>query len=309
MNAKEGIIIGADIGHNNGKICYCDTPGNEYMFKSTSMVNDRNRITDDKPLIVSKIGSIEYAVGSKYGVYSIEENKAKDEVFKVCLYTGIAKLMQRNIETINLVTGLPVNYFKKYKQELTEELEGNTISVIVDGETKVINFETVDVYPESVGAILVSGEKVKGTTLIIDIGGRTVDVSYFEGTKLVKTGSYDLGMLTLYSKIIKYINEHFIVDYESAAEDIIKNRFIEVNNECLDFNCDRFMEEHTEDILRRVRLDFPWKTSKKRFIGGGSVELASFIKKSVDFDPNITKDGIYLNSRAFYLIGAKKYGR
>lgn len=303
------MILGADIGHKNTKICYGLEENRSDIFKSTVMVNDLKAVTEDKPLVV-EINNSQYAVGSKYGTYSIEEDKSTDDIFKVCLLTGIAKVVNNQINKINLVTGLPINYYKKYRSSVEDTFAGSTNKVKIGDHTCIFNIDTVDVYPESVGAILVSNEPARGASLIIDIGGSTVDVSYYEDTKLVKAGSYDLGMLTLYATIIKYINGHFGVDYKTlAAEDIIKRKFIQVDNECVDFDCSRFMKEHTEDLLSRIRLEFPWKTSRKRFIGGGSLDLLRPLEEITGLTLKTSYSGMFLNARAFYIIGDDKYGR
>jgi plasmid segregation protein ParM len=184
-------------------------------------------------------------------------------------------------------------------------LEGQTVKLEYKGSIKIMNFANVKAYPESAGIVILDKDKYKGPYLVVDIGGRTVDVSYFEGTKLVKTGSYDLGMLTLYSNIVKFVNDRNPTDYGViAAENIIKTHTITVDGDDKLFDPTRLMKEHTEEILRRVKLDFPWKTSKRVFIGGGAYELKEFIPGG----NKIRLEDIFLNAKVFYKVGVDKYG-
>lgn len=296
------LIIGGDIGHKNAKMCFGHKESDTDIFKST--VGDvRNDVLGKNKDIIVTYNGRELAIGTDYGAYSVEDDKSKDEVFKICLFTAIARVMTKDVENISLVTGLPINYYKRYKDALVESLEGETIKLIYRERTKVINFSHIKPYPESAGVVLLDKDNFKGPVIVIDIGGRTVDVSYFEDKKLVKTGSYDLGMLTVYSTIVKHINEKYPTDYSVLdGEKIIENKFIVAEDKEIVFNPERFLKEHAAEILRRVRLDFPWKTSKKKFIGGGSIDLKDFIPSIV------SSTDIFANARAFYTVGVGKYG-
>jgi plasmid segregation protein ParM len=299
------LIIGGDIGHKNTKICFGKNKEQSDLFKST-VEDASNDVLGNKKDILINYNGRDYAVGTEYGAYSVEDDKTKDGIFRICLFTAIARAMNRQIDNINLVTGLPLNYYKRYKNSLAESLEGETIRINYMSITKIINLQNVKVYPESAGVIIINPSLCKGPVLIIDIGGRTVDVSYFEDMKLIKTGSYDLGMLTLYSTIAKHVNEHYPTDYSVlAAENIIKNQFIVSNDEEIQFDTSHFLKAHTAEILRRIRLDFAWKTSRKKFVGGGSVAL----KKYLPGTENIKDEDIFANAKAFYEVGVDKYGR
>lgn len=298
------LIIGGDIGHKNAKTCFGNSKHDLDIFRSTVAEVDNDVLEKRNDIVISYEGR-DYAVGTEYGAYSVEDNKSKDDVFKICLFTAISRAMHNTIEDVSLVTGLPLNYYKRYRKSLVENFEGKTVKLYIGNLTKIINFSNVKVYPESAGIIIIEKDAFKGPVIVIDIGGRTVDVSYFESTKLVKTGSYDLGMLTVYSTVAKYVNEHYTTDYSVlAAENIVKENKIIADDKEIEFNASRFLKAHANEILRRIKLDFPWKTSRKKFTGGGAIELKNYL-------PNkdlITQSNIFDNARAFYAIGVDKYG-
>lgn len=298
------LIIGGDIGHKNTKTCFGHGAKDVDIFKSTVSEVGMD-VLEKREDTVIHYGRRDYAVGSEYGAYSVEDDKSKDDVFKLCLFTAISRITQSTIVDVSLVTGLPLNYYKRYKNALIESLEGRTVKLRIGNSERIINFSHVKPYPESAGIIILDRNSFKGSNIVIDIGGWTVDVSYFEDTKLVKTGSYDLGMLTVYSTIVKYVNEHYTTDYSVlGAENIIKTNSIIAEDKEIEFDTSRFLKAHAAEILRRVKLDFPWKTSKKKFIGGGSVALKGYLPNS----NSIKESNIYTNARAFYEIGVIKYG-
>lgn len=297
------MIIGGDIGHKNVKLAYGLTENERLIFRSTTKEGSDDLLGVREDGFVIKYDRKEYTIGSFNGAYSVEDDKSNDENFRLCLFAGIARVMTKDIDNVNLVTGLPINYYKKYKQLLEDSLEGQSIKIIYSQRTRIMNFNKVKVFPESVGLPIIYPE-LKGSVLIIDIGGRTVDVSCFENGKLVLTGSYDLGMLTVYSQIAKHINGKHGTDYSPLdAERIISEGNFVADNIEVSFDSTRFLQAHTQAILNPIKLDFPWKKSKKIFIGGGAIDLKDFLPKSYK-----DVDCIYSNAEAFYRIGVDQYG-
>ena len=300
------LIIGGDIGHTNTKTCIGLKQTDLDIFRSSVGEVNEDILNKRKDIIIT-YKKQDYAIGTNYGDYSVEDDKSKDEIFKLCLFTAVSRVMKNNrIENVSLVTGLPINYYKKYRNALIESLEGETIRIQYLKQEKIMNFANVKPYPESAGIVILEKDKFRGPRIIIDIGGSTVDVSYFEGTSLIKATSYDLGMQKVYSKIAKYINEQYGTDYNvQAAERIVKSKNIVANDNEIEFDSTRYLNAHASEVLRRVKLDFPWKTSLKTFIGGGSVELKDFLPNG----HKITYDNVFTNAKAFYWIGVGKYGK
>lgn len=300
------LFIGGDIGHTNVKTCTGLNRNSLDIFRSTvGPVN--SDILDKKTDMIIKYKGEELAVGTNYGNFSTQDDKSKDEIFKICLFTSIARAMKgAQIENICLVTGLPLNYYKKYKEALVDSLEGTTVEIEYMGQKKIFNFQYVKPYPESIGLVLLEKDNFKGPRIVVDIGGSTVDVSYFEGTTLIKTASYDLGMHKVYSKIAASLNEKYGTDYNvQAAERILKERLIVVDDKEIEYSPDKYLKQHAEEIMGRIKLDFHWKTSYKTFIGGGAIELKNYLPNS----QLISYDNVFANAKAFYLIGVSKYGQ
>jgi plasmid segregation protein ParM len=285
------MIIGVDVGYTYTKTA---TKEGTDIFRSTI----REGSLDINKSIILEYQGREYTIGEK-GSYSVDLNKTQDETFQLCLYTAIAKAMIYNSDNINLVTGLPVAYYSKQKQILRDTLEEREIYTKLNSRHKVFRINNCLVFPQSAGLFTLYPELFEKDLLVTDIGGMTVDVSYFEGLKLVKYATYPMGMMVLYGEIVQAINSEHAVNLELLdAEKIIKGMEIDGRR----VNVDDIIRKHTEDILRPIKLEFPYKTTNKIFIGGGSVSLSEYL-------PGPVKEGsIYDNAKAFYKIGVEKYG-
>lgn len=285
------MIIGVDVGYTYTKIA---TREGTEIFRSTV----REGSLDINKSITIEYQGQEYTIGEK-GVYSVDLNKIQDETFLLCLYTAIAQSMKYNTENINLVTGLPVAYYSKQKQYLRDSLEGKDIFLRYNGRQKVFTICHCLVFPQSAGLFTLYPELFEKDLIVIDIGGMTVDVSYFEGLKLIKYATYPMGMMILYGKIIQAINSEYAVNLELLdAEKVMQG--MEIDGHKIDV--EDIIRKHTEEILRPIKLEFPYKTTRKAFIGGGATALQKYLPEPV------RKESIFDNARAFYKIGVEKYG-
>lgn len=245
------MIIGVDVGYTYTKFC-TELCG---MFKSTIKPG---KIAINKSTVVEYEGNL-YTIGEK-GEYSVDFNKINDLTFKLCLYTAIARNMENSSENIYLVTGLPIGYYRSQKKKLYDSLIDSNIHIKYNGKEKYFIIKKCTIFPQSAGMFVLEPDKFKGDNLIIDIGGMTVDVSYFEDMKLVKYATYNLGMLKLYSKISQEFIGHEI-DYNPLdIERKFRNGF-ENQDKVIDLQ--KFIKNHTEEIIRSIKLDFPYRTSKK----------------------------------------------
>lgn len=291
------LIIGDDVGYTYTKSY---TEGKESIFRSTVQ---EGQIELNKDSIIIEYEGRVFTIGEK-GAYSVDLDKIEDQTFKLCLYTAIIQAMKYNIEEVALVTGLPIGYYSKQKAALQNSLEGKDVFIKYQGQNKVFTITQCLIFPQSAGLIATNPEQFTGDNLIIDIGGMTVDVSYFEGMKLVKYASYPLGTLKLYAKI----SLELMAKYEAAIDILdverkLKTGFI-VDEKVIQIDTDNFLKHYTEEILRPIKLDFPYRTARKTFIGGGSIELKKYLPAGVD----IKENGIFTNARAFYEIGVEKFG-
>lgn len=285
------MIIGVDVGFSHTKTA---TKEGEDIFRSTVK---EGSLDINKSITIEYEGR-EYTIGEK-GSYSVDLNKIQDETFQLCLFTAIAQAANTSDE-INLVTGLPVGFYSKQKQTLKDSLEGKDIFIKYKGRHKVFSINRCLVFPQSAGLFTLYPELFEHDALIIDIGGMTVDVSYFEGLKLTKFATYPMGMLKLYGEIVQTINSEHAVNLELLDAEKVIQEGLEIDGKPV--SIEHIIQKHAEDILRPIKLEFPYKTTRKAFIGGGAVALKEYLPGPV------RDEDIFANARAFYEIGVERFG-
>lgn len=292
------MVIGVDVGYSHTKSC---VNGKVDIFKSTVK---EGKVDLNKSIQVEFEGK-EYTIGED-GLISTNLNKINDPKFRLCLYTAIARNIKVNNECIELVTGLPVQYYASQKEELRQSVEGKTINITVNGEPKRFTIVRCLVFPQSSGLFILEPDKFKGNNMVIDIGGFTVDVSFFNGVNLRKFKTYELGMNSLYDTLVQNIKTDFSVAYDPLeAEEIINTKEIVKDNKPV--NCsdtvERTLKAHAELILNRVQNGLTeFNTSKLHFIGGGAYALRNHLPIK-----DIKKEDIYTNAKAFYYVGVDKF--
>ncbi|OOM17234.1 StbA protein [Clostridium saccharobutylicum] len=294
------MILGIDVGYSNTKVNGKD--GTD-IFLST-LEEGTNEV--NKKAIKIEYKGKEYTIGEQTGDFSTDLNKIHDPIFEMCLYTAIARQMKDTVEDIYLVTGLPAEYFKSQKQELIDSLEGKTINIVLNDNPKRFTIKKVLVFPQSAGLFILNPNEFENNdNIIVDIGGVTVDVSVFSDMILLKTGTYELGMLKLYGKIIQSIKSDYSISYDLLeAEKRILTKKIIKDGKKIDITTliNKALKDHTQSIIRNIKNDFSeYNTYNRNFIGGGAYRLREYLPLEVQ------EDDIYTNAKAFYKIGVEKF--
>ena len=295
--------IGVDVGYNLTKVIGANL---ELKFKST--VSDEVQEVSSS-LVIEYKGTM-YTIGENDGIYATEIDKINDKSFKLCLYTAIARAMKNSRqENVQLVTGLPAQYFKEQKDKLIDSLKNKEISIKIGSspdnlELKQFRITDVIVFPQSAGVLVTDPNSLLGDTCVIDIGGFTVDISYFSNRKFKKPYTLELGMNILSASIVGMIKSKYKVSYDVlAVDDILNTNTIIKNGTAINIkeDLDKELKKHANKILNRLTGIPEYNISQHIFIGGGSVRLQRFLNTTV------TKDSIYTNARAFYKIGVNKF--
>lgn len=294
------MILGIDVGYSMTKV-YSKKGTDIFMSTVEDGINDVN-----KKAVKIEFEGREYTIGEKTGNFSVDLNKINDKTFRFCLFTAIARAMKNDtVAEIQLVTGLPVEYYKTQKQQLINSLEGLKVTLVLNDEPKKFTITRCLVFPQSAGLFILNPNKFIGDNIVVDIGGLTVDVSYFDEMTLSKSGTYELGMLKLYDKIIQAVKSEYQVSYDTLqAEKIITGKQIIKDGSIIDVTdlVNRVLRTHAETITMNIKNGFKeYDTSKRTFIGGGSYILKDFLPGIID------KDDIYTNAKAFYLVGVDKF--
>lgn len=297
------MIFGIDVGYSHTKVT--TEKGND-VFRST--VKEGIIDLNTKSTVIVSEGT-SYTIGER-GRITVSENKIEDENFELLLLTAILRNVDEKLTDINvkLVTGLPIAYYPKQKDALMEFLLNKSVTIGYKGKDRHIHIKDCLIFPQSAGMALISPESFSGdkTNLVIDIGGLTVDVSYYEGRRMVKYDSYQLGMIKFYAKIASAINADLNISVsDQDVEKFIEQGYVTLDEERVEFDFDKHFKLHMDEILTKVKTDFPYNiVDKKTFVGGGTLRFVDYIPKNKGIECN----QMQANSEAFYNVAVQKLG-
>ena len=252
-----------------------------------------------------------YVVGANNGEYVADNNKIDSLVTEVCTFTAIAKSFpEEKLIECGLVAGLPVAYYSKQKNEFKEKLLSYGLKKIqIKNTCHDIRITDVGIYPQSAGVVFLKSKDVKNDdTLVIDIGGGTVDVSYFHGLKMLKWTTIPLGMLVLYSDLAQNLNTEYDFKYKNFEMfELLRKGYITPQGKkiTLEFLND-MIESHVYNIITEIKRDFNTNSMNNIFIiGGGGKELFNNIKEHF-INAELCPNAQFTNAEAFKYIGELK---
>ncbi len=149
-------------------------------------------------------------------------------------------------DPIRLVTGLPISFFRKYKDALATSLQARHPVVVVNAagqrEEKTLYIEKVRVIPQPFGSLFNLMLNDQGKTVqqrfvtekigVIDVGFRTCDFTIADKTRYSERGSLstDSGISSAYAAIASLLHEKSGVQvelyrlYEAVSKGTIKIR-------------------------------------------------------------------------------------
>lgn len=190
---------------------------------------------------------------------------------------------------INLCLLLPVAQMAQ-KDKLISRLQNNSFSFKINGEHRLININKVAVLAEGVVGFYGLQDRDKDT-LVIDIGGRTVNYAVFINGRPDKNFTEKIGVFDLYTIIKDYENAKGKNYIEEEIERLIKNGRIKVEP--------KVYLSFLKDILNRTKSRINITDYEVVFVGGGASLLKVYIEANT---PGIVcEDSIFAN-----LNGAQK---
>ncbi|WWU66769.1 ParM/StbA family protein (plasmid) [Clostridium baratii] len=292
-------VIGIDLGNANVKT------SNGIIFESKVKSGITKMNENDIKVIYD---GVEYTIGSYDGALNISKRKYFKNAYKIKLLTAVAKSFNSNNISTNIVVGVPVEVFndKKLIEEIKNHIEGFGLQKIVLNDIeKTINIEHVEVFCES--AIVFSNrEKFKNKkTLVIDFGGGTIDISFWDGLNLTKARTYKEGMITLYENIIKQVNIRYSTTLNSniAIEMIGKQNF-KINQEDKDIKfINSIVETYIDGLTSYINQYFDVESADSiQLIGGGAIQLEKIIKDEYE-KAELYQNAEFANANNYEKVG------
>jgi len=260
-----------------------------------------------------------------------DKDKFNVEDLKIFIVTAVGLLNPQN-EKVDLCLGLPMSYYLEKKDELKEGLKDLNARVSIFGlkNLRMIEFESIFVFPQGAGAYYSSFCDIKGNITdydlaqsnagVIDIGFRTVDFLVMmkgrNGIQIADNLSGSLeedGMNVAFQNIQKSVSEK--VFKEVALEEIEKavlwfNSKFDFRGETIDITQyeDQAYKELAEEICSKIKIR--WGSdgdllSRIVITGGGAEELFPYIREKFD-TAVIQEDCAFGNCKGYLAAQALK---
>lgn len=329
-------VAGIDIGFGFTKA----TDGKEFvLFKS--LLGEATDIQFSLPIVKSEAGPCMHVLldGQSYFVgdfaehhsntrqFTLDQEKLLTDFCKVLALTAMGYLFD-TYAPVNIVTGLPVGYYREYHQRFAKILKGNhEISYQKnDGasETRRIHINNLRIIPQPLGSIfnvlMNEGGKITNRELakqkigVIDIGFRTTDFCIFDGLQYVERGSSttDTGIAKSFGVIAKKLREESKVNIELyRLYDAIGTGFIKIRGK--EYNISKLKDavfSHAASIIAsdvsRLWAD-DWDIDAIIISGGGAMELAKFLQPLIA--GNILPVETHIDARLNNVQGYFKYAQ
>lgn len=203
------------------------------------------------------------------GNFDNKFNKSKKEYMPNLLY-AIAKSSTKSDTTFDIVLGVPLDNLG-IADTFKEELEGKEFDFEYNNIQRKIKINRLATVGEGISSYyyLTDAERSKDI-MIVDIGGRTVNVATFIKKKLEKKFTINMGMIDLYNDIKTRVNETGENFNTEEIERLIKKDLIK----------DTYLEEaqFIKEIFNKIEFSAKVNTYDIYFTGGGSVELEEQLK-------------------------------
>jgi plasmid segregation protein ParM len=293
--------ISADIGYNTTNFIGPNTQGS---FLST--VKEKMHELETAKYTV-EYNNKTYLIGNNDGFTSMEHSRDKDSIFHVCLYTAIAANMNTQVDNnVRIITGLPAQFFAEQKSALIKALENRRVFMKLNGEPRTFTITKVIVFPQSAGLFLYDKSLVEKDTLVVDIGGGTLDISYMSNGQFKEAKTYPLGVNSTYDVLLQELSKYG-VNYSNRmkAEEIIADKTIFVEGKEVDVkkDIDNVLRLRAKEILNAIKQAFPEQSRYSRwiFIGGGALLLKNYLS-----DYKVLDDAQMINVKTYDIIGKSK---
>lgn len=284
------MIIGVDLGN------YAVKTSEKIHFLSKisemdSFTGENKILYNDKTMYVGE------------GEFSTDWNKSRKESTLPLLSVAIERSSTDNINQV--VIGLPIQQYKANKEEL-KDLVNNNRCAWINNRRMIIT--DIEVAPEGASVYynmpLDVRQEIGGRQfIVIDIGGRTTDVSVFMDKKIVDVKTIPTGMLNIYQDIIDYINSNYTENFTLEDGEIILREGLFLNGENKDVSFIKpILHKHFNSIYKELQLKFNLSKGYVYLTGGGSNILKLAFKNRLN-NLIVSPDPLYDNAIGFKRVG------
>ncbi|MFW6028883.1 MAG: hypothetical protein ACOCRO_01375 [Halanaerobiales bacterium] len=258
---------------------------------------------------------------SEFTQSTLSDKRVNNLENEILFMTSLALLDSTgdNAAEFNLVTGLPVDDYLKYKDQLKAQLiNPHKVKLIYDNETesKVIKVNNCKVIPQPFGTLFNqllnnNGDIRKPVYAnikvgIIDIGFRTSDFVVADSLEFIDklSTSSETALSTAYKLIGRKLNEKYNINKPLyQLEEIIRNKSFTYHSRNINIMdlIDKAYKLTANNIISEIQGLWPdlWEMEKVIITGGGGVALYKHLKSY--FNNSILVDEGQFNNAKGYL--------
>jgi plasmid segregation protein ParM len=264
--------------------------------------------------------------------FTLDQSQFIAQFAKNLALTAAARLVGGYIP-INLVTGLPIGYYRQHKDELARILQGEHKVALVDAagkrQEKVVNINKVRVIPQPFGSMFNLmlndlgdlGDKrlVKEKIGIIDVGFRTSDYTISDKMRYSERGSRttDSGIARAFNVIVTKLREKSGVSvelyrlYDAVDRGSIKIRGKEYDLKVLTEQVFSQLAGAVANEVERLWAD-DWDMDAMVITGGGGAVLARYLTPLLNghvLPVDASKDARLCNVQGYWKFGKHLWAR
>ena len=263
--------------------------------------------------------------------FTLDQNQFITNFAKIMAMAALSRIAPAN-EPINLVTGLPVSFYRRHREELSGLLLGTHSLVTIDASgvrhEMPMTVNQVRVVPQPFGSLfnLMMGESaelndkryVQEKIGVVDIGFRTTDYTVSDKTKYSGrgSGSSESGIARAFAMIGAKLLEQTGVDVEIyRMYDAVARGSIKIHGKTIDLR--PLTEEAFSKLASAVASEVDrlwaddWDIDLIVVTGGGGAVLAPYLEPLLSgevlaVDP--TADSRLNNVRGYWKYGRNVWG-
>lgn len=264
--------------------------------------------------------------------FTLDQDQFVSSFARIMASTALSQLADRS-QPVRVVTGLPISYFRRHKDELTKIITGKHEVTVIDSAGKrsdtVINVTHVRAIPQPFGTLFDRmltdlaeiGDKrfVKEKVGIIDVGFKTCDFTIADKTRYSERGSQttESGIARAYAVLAARLREATGVNvelyrlYDAVAKGHIKIRGKRIELKPLVDEAFKRLASSIAGEAERLWAD-DWDIDLTLLSGGGGAVLMPHLSPLLSGEVlavEANTDNRLNNVRGYWKYGMNLWGR
>lgn len=315
-NGEESIIFKSIVGEASDIQFSLDIVGNK-------LTDNFHVALDGQHLFIGKLAEQQ----SNVRLFTLDQARFVSDFMKAFALTALGHLTDEYV-LLNIVSGLPVGFYKDYRQSFAKILTGSHEITFhkPDGssEVKRLKIDEIRIIPQPLGSVLNLLMDENGTITnwdlarqkvgVVDIGFRTTDLCVLSQLQYEERGSTttDTGMAKGFNIISRKLREQCGVNVELyRMYTAIETGSIKIRGE--EVNITKLRDQVFANAARTIATDVDrlwaddWDMDAIIITGGGAMELAKILQPLITGNVIPLKHNI--DARLNNVQGYLKYGR